>query len=176
VPDRSTSRSDGPVRRERRPRRPLVVRKSLIHGVGAFATRAIRAGERIDEYTGERLSSAEARTRYDHTVDPHPATYLFSIDDETMIDGLVGGNDTRFINHSCEPNCRAVCEAGRMYIHAARDIPIGCELLLDYNLRFSGTMTNEARERMACACGAPSCRGTMLGTTRPTGDAGAGKA
>jgi uncharacterized protein len=157
----STSRSA----RERRPttRPPFVVRLSTVHGRGVFAARDVAAGTLVGEYTGERITVAEAHRRYDHRSVPHAETYLFQVDAETMIDGLSGGNDTRLINHSCDPNCRTVLRGGRIFVEARRDIARGEELFIDYGLRASGGATDADRERLACRCGAASCRGTMLG-------------
>jgi len=143
----------------------LDVRASRVHGSGLFVTRPIAAGTRVGEYTGERITEAEARRRYDHTRDPSPQTYLFAAGDGAVIDGLAGGNETRFINHSCEPNCRAVRQAGRVFVEVLRDLPAGAELFLDYALRGSAPATADDRARFACRCGAPTCRGTMIGDT-----------
>jgi hypothetical protein len=139
----------------------LRVGTSPIHGRGVFATRAISRGERIVEYVGERISEEEADARYDDDAMEHAHTFLFTVDDGTVIDGARGGNDARFINHSCAPNCEAVNEEGRIFIEALRDIAPGEELTYDYNLE-RGELTPGWRERYACSCGAPSCRGTLL--------------
>ena len=105
-------------------RRPFIVRRSDIHGRGAFATEWIDKGTRLIEYTGERISEEEADARYDDEDDSRPHhTFLFSLDD---------GNAARWINHSCEPNCEAVIEDDRIFIDAIRDIAPGEELFYDY--------------------------------------------
>ncbi len=138
------------------------LRPSPIAGTGAFALQRIPAGTRIIEYTGERISHAEADSRYDEEAMEHPHTVLFTVDKKTVIDAGVGGNDARFINHSCEPNCEAVTEDGRIFIEALRDIDPGEELTYDYHLEYDGRYQREWRERYACHCGAPACKGTML--------------
>ncbi len=138
------------------------IRSSQISGQGAFAIRRIRKGSRIIEYLGERISQDEADRRYDDTLIEHPRVLLFSVDDRTAIDAGVNGNEAQFINHSCEPNCRAVTKRGRVHIWAVRDILPGEELTYDYNLTRDGVGDDEAYRRYACHCGAPSCRGTML--------------
>ncbi|MDQ8165534.1 MAG: SET domain-containing protein-lysine N-methyltransferase, partial [Gemmatimonadota bacterium] len=81
---------------------PFVVKKSKIAGKGAFATRAIKKGERLIEYLGERVSHAVADKRYDdHDGDAHH-TFLFNVNRSVIIDAYVDGNDARFINHSCD--------------------------------------------------------------------------
>jgi SET domain-containing protein len=142
------------------------VRQSPIHGSGMFALRHISAGQRIIEYTGERITPAEADARYDDDQSDHAHVLLFTVDDKTMIDGGNGGNESRFINHSCEPNCQAVTEDGRIFIEALRDIAAGAELTYDYALRRPGRYRAAWRELYACHCGAPNCRGTMLAPRR----------
>ena len=139
----------------------IEVRTSVIHGRGVFARRAIPKGTRIVEYVGERISTQEADARYDDDAMERAHTFLFTVDEDTVIDGARGGNEARFINHSCEPNCEAVNEDGRIYVEALRPIAPGDELTYDYNLE-RGELTPGWRERYACSCGAPSCRGTLL--------------
>ncbi len=142
----------------------LEVRPSQIQGLGAFATVRLRKGTRIIEYVGERITPKEADRRYDDDDDAteHPRVLLFSVDSRTVIDAGVGGNDARFINHSCEPNCEAVTDKRRVYIEALRDIEPGEELLYDYNLTRHDDDADDLEQRYACHCGAESCRGTML--------------
>lgn len=143
---------------------PFSLRASAIHGRGGYATRLIPAGTRIGEYAGERIARDEADRRYaarQVNVEPVPE-YTFALDDDTVIDGLAGGNDTAFINHSCEPNCRFVREGDRVFVDAIHDIPEGAELTLDYKLRTRVPVPPEAMSMFACRCGAPTCRGSML--------------
>src|SRR4051812_30031479 len=112
---------------------PFEIRPSPIQGHGAFATEHIPAGTRVIEYAGQRLTPAQAEARYpdDASPDRHH-TYLFAIDDDVVIDAAVDGNEARFINHSCDPNCDAVIDGGRIWIEALRDIEPGEELAYDY--------------------------------------------
>src|SRR5262245_17035418 len=84
------------------------LRQSAIQGRGAFATRPIKRGTRIIEYTGERISHDVADQRYDDGAMGRHHTFLFTIDKSIVIDAAVNGNDARFINHSCAPNCEAI--------------------------------------------------------------------
>ena len=138
------------------------VRPSAIHGLGAFATRPICKGARIIEYTGERITPAEADRRYNDDKSEHPHVLLFSVDSRTVIDASVGGNDARFINHSCEPNCETLTHKRRVYVEALQDIEEGEELFYDYNLTRDGDDSAELEKRYACRCGSKTCRGTML--------------
>ena len=141
---------------------PYVIRKSSIQGKGAFATRRIRAGGRVDEYVGERISRDEADRRYDDANMSRHHTFLFAIDDDTVVDAAVRGNDARFINHSCEPNCEAIIEDGRIYIHAIKNIQPGVELVYDYAYERADDHDEESERLYACRCGAPTCRGSIL--------------
>src|SRR6266568_3467121 len=138
------------------------IRESAIQGRGGFAVRRIRKGTRIIEYTGERVSNDEADRRYDDDAMEHPHTFLFTVDAHTIIDAAAGGNDARFINHSCDPNCEAVDDGGRIFIEALRNIRPGEELTYDYQLERLGHWRKEWAERYTCRCGAANCRGTLL--------------
>jgi len=141
---------------------PFRIRKSTIHGWGAYATRRIRKGQRIIEYIGQRISHAEAESRYDEDAMEHPTTYLFTVDENVVIDSTRWGNRAKYINHSCEPNCESVNEDGRIYVEALRNIEPGVELTYDYHLECDGSYGAEWRTRYACRCGSRICRGTLL--------------
>ena len=148
-------------------RRPCFdIRPSPIHGRGAFATRRIRKGTRIIEYTGERLTPSAADARYDDDHSEHPHVLLFTVDRRTVIDAGVGGNEARYFNHSCDPNCEAVIEQRRVYLEALRTIAAGEELTYDYQLERGRWPPAEWEQRYACRCGAATCRGTMLAPPR----------
>lgn len=138
------------------------VRSSPIQGSGAFATGRIRKGTRIIEYKGERISAKEAEARYETDDNKDSRVLLFQVDKRMTIDAGVDGNDARFINHSCEPNCQAVSENRRIYIEAISTISPGEELTYDYNLTRDKSDTKETELEYACHCGAATCRGTML--------------
>jgi hypothetical protein len=141
---------------------PYVVRRSRIHGRGVYATRRIRKGTRIVEYVGERISHEEADERYAYKGPDDGHTFLFVVDDRVVIDAGVDGNDARFINHSCDPNCEPVTEGRRIYIEALRTIEPGEELGYLYGLTWTSTDPPEELANYACRCGAANCRGTML--------------
>lgn len=147
-------------------RRPFAIRASPIQGRGAFAVRPIAAGTRLVEYTGERLTPAESDARYPDVPGERHHTYLFAIDDDVVIDAAVGGNAARWINHSCDPNCDAVIENGRIFIETIRDVAPGEELAYDYAYVLDERHTPTAKRRFPCHCGAASCRGTILAKKR----------
>jgi len=153
----------------KRGNRYFAVRPSPIQGLGGFARRPIASGTRIIEYTGERISHAEADERYDDARMIRHHTFLFTVDGITVIDAAVGGSAARFLNHSCEPNCVPVVERGRVFIEAARGIRPGEELTYDYAYRREGGADEDREERYACGCGARRCRGSLLSPRRPRG-------
>jgi SET domain-containing protein len=138
------------------------VRHSAIHGNGVFATRKIPAGARIIEYAGKRISEKQAEKRFGLDPENPHHTFFFSLQSGKLIDGGDEGNDARWINHSCEPNCEAQEEKGRVYIHALRDLIRGEELCYDYGLVIEETMTRALKQAYRCRCGTEQCRGTML--------------
>jgi SET domain-containing protein len=140
----------------------VTIAPSPIQGQGVFAAREIPKGTRIIEYAGERITPSEADRRYDDDTMERHHTFLFSLDRETTIDGNVDGNEARFINHCCDPNCEAMAEDGRIYILALRAIPEGAELTYDYRYARHGTTEEEARLNYPCRCGARNCRGTII--------------
>ena len=144
----------------------FAIRQSSIQGVGAFATRPIPHGTRLIEYTGERLTSSEADERYPDALGERHHTYLFAIDDDVVIDAAVGGNDARFINHSCDPNCDAVIDGRRIWIETIRDVRSGEELAYDYAYILEERHTPAAKRRFPCTCRSDVCRGTILAKKR----------
>jgi uncharacterized protein len=144
---------------------PLIqARRSRIHGRGVYAVAPIKKGARIIEYLGERISHAEADRRYARKGDDDGHTFLFIASSRTVIDAGVDGNDARFINHSCDPNCETVIENSRVFIEAVRNIKPGEELGYDYQLTWESTDDPAELGLYACRCGAKKCRGTMLDT------------
>lgn len=157
------ARNSLPVHKSRYASSPLIeARHSSIHGTGVYAIAPIKKGTRIIEYLGERISHDEADRRYERKGDDDGHTFLFIASNRTVIDAGVNGNDARFINHSCAPNCETVIENSRVYIDAIRNIKPGEELGYDYQLTWESTDEPEELALYACRCGAKKCRGTML--------------
>ena len=139
------------------------IRSSPIAGKGAFAVQPIPAWTRLIEYTGERVSHEVADARYeDDEASGNTHTVLFTVDDRTVIDAGVGGNDARFFNHSCGPNCQSRIVRKRVYLETIKDIEPGEELTYDYEIPREGEDEETARRKWPCHCGAPNCRGTLL--------------
>ncbi len=138
------------------------IRDSGIVGRGAFALRDIAPGERLIEYKGERITQAEADRRYDDdSMDEHH-TFLFDVSDKVVIDATYDGNEARYINHSCDPNCESELRRGRVYIVAMRRIRAGEELHYDYAYQRDGTETEREEEQYRCRCGTARCRGSIM--------------
>jgi SET domain-containing protein len=113
------------------------LRGSPIQGLGAFARKEIPRGTRIIEYTGEKIS-------------------------RWIVDAAYDGNDARFINHSCDPNCDAYIERGHIWIESIKRIPAGAELAYDYQYEYLDEYTEEDLAFYKCCCGAANCRGTIV--------------
>ena len=157
-------KGSSPTRSELRSTRyPFAIRRSPIAGHGAIATRRIRKGQRIIEYLGEIISQKESERRYpDGENNDNHHTFLFEIDDKKVIDASYDGNEARFINHACQPNCEAIDEEGRIFIFARKNIQPGIELVYDYNYpRERGDGPEEAGQ-YPCRCGSRRCRGSIM--------------
>ena len=139
-----------------------VVRNSRIHGRGVFAAANILKGTRITEYVGDRISHAEADRRHEDKAHDDNHTFLFTVNSRVVIDGGVKGNDARWINHSCDPNCESVVDKARVFLEAVRDIPKGQEICFDYMIERDPNDPPEMDQIFGCRCGSPKCRGTML--------------
>jgi len=141
------------------------VGRSRIEGMGVFAKRRIHRGARIIEYRGERVAADRLLAP---ASGPEPArVYTFRLNETVVIDGARGGNASRFINHSCAPNCEAYAFDDRLYIYAMVDIARGDELTFDYKLAPPPGLPAESElDSQACSCGAANCRGTMRRTGR----------
>jgi uncharacterized protein len=142
--------------------RRIVVRRSSIHGKGVFATTHMPAGTRLIEYKGERISDEDSEHLYTETTH----TFLFMLENNEVIDGSRNGNNARWINHSCEPNCEASEEDGRVFIDALSNLEAGDEITIDYNLYLEARYTAALKRQYACGCGTEQCRGTLLASKR----------
>jgi SET domain-containing protein len=138
------------------------VRKSGVHGYGGFARKDLKKGTRVTEYLGDRISHKEADQRYEDHDENDNHTFLFIVDKKTVIDAGVGGNNARFINHQCDPNCESTIEKGRVWIETIRAVKKGDELGYDYQIGREKDDPENVDEVYACRCGSPKCRGTML--------------
>jgi len=127
----------------------LAIRKSPIEGKGCFSVSYFRRNRKIAEYTGDRITNAEANRRASRR-----RLRICAINERWSLDGSRGGNGTHYINHSCEPNAYMKILYGHIIFIALRDIGPGEEITIDYE---STLHSDEKR----CICGASSCRGTI---------------
>ena len=126
-------------------------RPSAIHGVGGYAKADIAAGTRVIEYVGEKITKTESLRRCESANE-----YIFSLDETHDLDGNVAWNPARFLNHSCDPNCEAEPDGGRIWIVARRGIQAGEEITFNY-----GYDLEDYREH-PCRCGATGCAGYIV--------------
>ena len=146
--------------------RRIQTRRSGVHGKGVFAVQDIAEGETIIEYVGEIITWPEAQERHPHDPKDPNHTFYFHIDENHVIDALFGGNSSRWINHSCDANCEADEDGGRVFIKALRNIQVGEELNYDYGLIIDERYTPKLKAEYPCWCGAKKCRGTLLAPKR----------
>ena len=126
------------------------VRDSAIEGLGLFAARALRAGERIRRINVVREITAAAPLREDLGERADHCDYP----DGRVV--LLGYPD-RCVNHSCDPSAWVRYEGEAAWLIARRDIPAGGEITCDYNVNISGGTS------WPCHCGAARCRGVTVG-------------
>ena len=123
-------------------------RKSKIEGWGVFATETIPKNKRIIDYAGEKIPnkvSLEREAKY--LAEGH--IWCFKLTSRTAVDGHVGGNVSRFINHSCKPNCYVQIIDGIIWVRASKTIRKGTELVYDYN--------TQGDAKIKCQC-RPGCK------------------
>lgn len=109
-------------------------------GLGLFTSRRIKKGELVIQYTGALLSNEEADTRN--------SRYLFQVNRRWTVDGSGRENLSRYINHSCRPNCVAYTSRLKILIYARRNIAAGEELSYDYGKEYF----DEFIKPRGCAC------------------------
>lgn len=147
----------------------LKTRHSSIHGKGVFAREPIAKGETLVQYKGRLITHKQADRIYEDGADSGH-TFLFTLNDSYIVDANVGGNKARWINHSCDPNCRAYIEEDedgdprhdKVMIESIRDIAEGEELTYNYGIVLEVPHTKRMKKLWACRCGSANCTGTML--------------
>ena len=155
----------------------FAARQSPIHGNGVFATAPIKKSTRLIQYQGALLTHKQVDRVYADDVETGH-TFLFTLNEHFVIDANVDGNDARWINHSCEPNCEAVVEEDddgnptqdKIFIEATRAIKPGEELTYNYGIVLGEPHTARLKKLWTCLCGAKKCTGTMLQPKRKKKD------
>uniref|UniRef100_A0A8K9XS66 Ash1 (absent, small, or homeotic)-like (Drosophila) n=1 Tax=Oncorhynchus mykiss TaxID=8022 RepID=A0A8K9XS66_ONCMY len=134
-------------------------------GWGIRTKEPLRSGQFIIEYLGEVVSEHEFRSRMMEQYFAHSGQYCLNLDSGMVIDSYRMGNEARFINHSCEPNCEmqkwSVNGVYRIGLFALRDMSSGTELTYDYNFHSFNT-----EEQQVCKCGSEGCRGIIGGKSQ----------
>lgn len=154
--------------------------RSAIHNWGLYAEENIAATDMIIEYVGEKVRQRVADMReINYQKQGIGSSYLFRIDEDTVVDATKKGGIARFINHSCMPNCTAkiikVDGTKRIVIYALRDIGKGmwnflsvtcAEVLtktideeLTYDYKFEREINSD--DRIPCLCGSVACKGFL---------------
>lgn len=142
-------------------RKPVKFARSAIHNWGLYAVEPISANEMIIEYVGEVIRQPLADIRERHYVRSGiGSSYLFRVDETTVVDATKRGGIARFINHCCTPSCTAkiikVEGQKRIVIYALRDIAANEELTYDYKFE-----REYGEERIPCLCGSSGCKGYL---------------
>ena len=112
-------------------------------GLGLFATKLIKRGDFIIEYTGRRINNAEA--------DDLETKYMFELNKRWTIDGSPRRNIARYINHACKPNAETDVVKGKILITAMKRIYPGDEITYHYGRGYFDTFIKPK------GCGCPAC-------------------
>ncbi|PYH40924.1 histone methyltransferase SET1 [Aspergillus saccharolyticus JOP 1030-1] len=160
-----TQSGDGDVLRFnqlKKRKKPVRFARSAIHNWGLYAEENISANDMIIEYVGEKVRQQVADMRERRYLKSGiGSSYLFRIDENTVIDATKRGGIARFINHSCTPNCTAkiikVDGSKRIVIYALRDIERDEELTYDYKFEREW----DSDDRIPCLCGSTGCKGFL---------------
>lgn len=139
LPDRSPEATQERLAR-------IEVRDSTIAGRGVFALTSIPQGDPVAQYMGKLVDDAEAARRLEAGN-----VYIFMMEAGGYLDGDIGNNPAKYINHSCEPNCLSRHIDNELWVFAKRLIQPGEELSYDYGYRFTEAGLPP------CHCGAPHC-------------------
>lgn len=174
---------------------PLTIFRTRNRGWGVKSSEDLMKGEFIDTYLGEVITNEETERRGDN-AGPEKESYLYNLDkfvgdpfegrelqpkDCYVVDGQYMGGPTRFINHSCEPNCRQYTVSYNKYdlrlftlaFFAYEDIPAGQELTFDYldqdeveedvavKQRIEALNDPDNQDKVKCQCGSLKCRGIL---------------
>uniref|UniRef100_A0A7N8WJJ6 Histone-lysine N-methyltransferase NSD3 n=1 Tax=Mastacembelus armatus TaxID=205130 RepID=A0A7N8WJJ6_9TELE len=129
-------------------------------GWGLRTNQALRKGDFVNEYVGEVIDSEECQQRIKRAHENHVTNfYMLTLTKDRVIDAGPKGNFSRFVNHSCSPNCETqkwtVNGDVRIGLFALCDIEAGTELTFNYNLHCVGN------RRTSCHCGSENCSGFL---------------
>jgi SET domain-containing protein len=126
----------------------IVRRRSRVHGWGVFAAEPIKKNKRIIDYAGELIDHKESLKRETRYL-KQGCIWCFTVNRRWVRDANVGGNLSRFINHSCTPNCYSQILGTTIWIRASRNINPGEELTYNYY--------TDGEKLIPCRC-RPGCK------------------
>ncbi|XP_077962981.1 uncharacterized protein nsd1b isoform X2 [Gasterosteus aculeatus] len=134
--------------------------RTLSRGWGLRCAHDIKKGQFVSEYVGEVIDEEECRSRIRHAQEHDICNfYMLTLDKDRIIDAGPKGNEARFMNHCCQPNCETqkwtVSGDTRVGLFALVDVAAGTELTFNYNLECLGN------GKTVCKCGAPNCSGFL---------------
>nr|XP_040052368.1 histone-lysine N-methyltransferase NSD3 isoform X3 [Gasterosteus aculeatus aculeatus] len=129
-------------------------------GWGLQTNQALRKGDFVTEYVGEVIDAEECQQRIKRAHENHVADfYMLTLTKDRVIDAGPKGNSSRFMNHSCRPNCETqkwtVNGDVRIGLFTLCDVEAGTELTFNYNLHCVGN------RRSSCHCGSDNCSGFL---------------
>ncbi|KAE9042212.1 hypothetical protein PR001_g4213 [Phytophthora rubi] len=135
--------------------------KTQHKGYGVRTRQRIAPLSIVGEYVGELIDQKELARRLKSVPRHELNFYYLLLAPGVYIDARCKGSFTRFVNHSCEPNCKTekwtVKGETRIAVIALKYIQEGEELTFDYQWKALGS------RQIKCFCGAPSCKG-VIGT------------
>ncbi|XP_043997467.1 uncharacterized protein nsd1b [Gambusia affinis] len=134
--------------------------RTLSRGWGLRCVHDIKKGQFVTEYVGEVIGEDECRSRIRHAQENDICNfYMLTLDKDRIIDAGPKGNEARFMNHSCQPNCETqkwtVSGDTRVGLFALVDVAAGTELTFNYNLECLGN------GKTVCKCGSANCSGFL---------------
>ncbi|CAH2281806.1 histone-lysine N-methyltransferase SETD2 isoform X4 [Pelobates cultripes] len=143
-------------------------------GWGLLAGQDLKPNAFVLEYCGEVLDHKEFKTRVkEYARNKNIHYYFMALKNDEIIDATQKGNCSRFMNHSCDPNCETqkwtVNGQLRVGFFTTRLVPAGSELTFDYQFQRYG------KEAQKCFCGSDNCRGYIGGENRVSIRAAGGK-
>nr|KAF6421181.1 SET domain containing 2, histone lysine methyltransferase [Molossus molossus] len=143
-------------------------------GWGLRAAKDLPSNTFVLEYCGEVLDHKEFKARVkEYARNKNIHYYFMALKNDEIIDATQKGNCSRFMNHSCEPNCETqkwtVNGQLRVGFFTTKLVPSGSELTFDYQFQRYG------KEAQKCFCGSSNCRGYLGGENRVSIRAAGGK-
>ncbi|XP_078396984.1 histone-lysine N-methyltransferase SETD2 [Cetorhinus maximus] len=143
-------------------------------GWGLRTDKELSVNSFVLEYCGEVLDHKEFKARVkEYARNKNIHYYFMALKNDEIIDATLKGNCSRFMNHSCEPNCETqkwtVNGQLRVGFFTTKTVPAGTELTFDYQFQRYG------KEAQKCFCGSANCRGYLGGENRVSIRAAGGK-